>query len=80
MSARQPAPAASASLPLLFPEGEARSASAVRQAHVEAVLGIMLYIQDHLDESLTLERLADHGGVSPSTLSHVFPGVVGETL
>ena len=72
-----PGPAA---LPLLFPTGSASTATPTRQAHVEGVLRVLSHIQDHLDEVLSLEDLATRARMSPSTLAHVFPGVVGETL
>lgn len=76
----QPTAAPGPSPPLLFPTGEAGAASSTRQSHVERVVDVLLYIQNHLDEELTLDGLAEQARMSPSTLAHVFPGVVGETL
>lgn len=75
-----PAKPVSGPPPLLFPTGNAGAASPRRQVQVEHVLRAMHHIQDHLDEELSLARLAEVAGLSQSTLAHAFPGIVGETV
>jgi len=46
----------------------------------ERVLRVVVYIQDHLDEELALERLARIACFSPCHFHRIFQGMVGESL
>jgi len=46
----------------------------------ERMLRVLIHIQQHLDESLSLEKLAALGGLAPHHFHHVFTGMIGETL
>ena len=44
------------------------------------VLEVLVYIQDHLDEDLTVQSLSDLAGFSPYHFHRLFGGVVGESM
>jgi AraC family transcriptional regulator len=50
------------------------------ERRVQLAMRAMVLIQRDLSAEISVEGLAQELGVSWSTLSHVFPGVVGETL
>ena len=44
------------------------------------VLRVLVHVQQHLDEELALERLADIAGFSPFHFHRIFSGMVGESV
>lgn len=48
--------------------------------YVRRILRVLVHIQQHLDEPLPLERLAEVAGFSPFHFHRVFAGMLGETL
>ena len=51
-----------------------------RQLYEERLLRVLVYIQQHLDESLALVDLAELAHFSPYHFHRVFRGLVGESL
>ncbi len=54
--------------------------SAHRREYERRVYRVMDYVQAHLDEDLTLEKLAGVAAFSPFHFHRVFAGITGETL
>lgn len=52
--------------------------STPRDTYAARILRVQLFIQQHLDEDLTLERLAEVAGYSPYHFHRIFRGQVGE--
>ena len=52
---------------------------ATRRKHQQTLLPILVYIEDHLDEDLSLQRLATRAGFSPHHFHRVFQQLTGET-
>ena len=48
--------------------------------HISSILRVLLYIEDHLDEPLSLEKMAKLARVSPFYFHRLFRAYVGETL
>jgi AraC family transcriptional regulator len=46
----------------------------------QRLLRVLVYIQEHLDERLPLEELAERACLSPYHFHHVFSGMLGESL
>lgn len=46
----------------------------------ESTIKVLIYIEENLDEELTLEHLAELACYSPSHFHRVFQGIVGETV
>ncbi|TWT38356.1 AraC family transcriptional regulator [Blastopirellula retiformator] len=53
--------------------------NATRTRYAEKILRVQILIQNHLDEDLSLETLADAAGYSPYHFHRVFRGIVGES-
>lgn len=51
-----------------------------RQHYEERILHVQIYIQDHLDEELSLEELAEVACFSPFHFHRIFRGMVGESV
>lgn len=51
-----------------------------RQTYHERMLRVLVHIQNHLDEALSLEELARVAHFSPYHFHRIFQGMVGETL
>ena len=51
-----------------------------RQLYEERLLRVLVYIQQHLDDKLSLETLAELAHFSPYHFHRVFRGMVGESL
>lgn len=52
----------------------------IAEEYVRRVLKVMIYIEEHIDEDLTMEKLAKVGCYSPFHFQRVFQAVVGETI
>jgi AraC family transcriptional regulator len=52
--------------------------STSRDTNAARILRVQRFIQEHLDEDLTLERLAEVAGYSPYHFHRIFRGQVGE--
>jgi AraC family transcriptional regulator len=50
------------------------------RTHQERMLAVLVYIQAHLDEALSLDELAEIACFSPYHLHRIFQGMTGETL
>jgi AraC family transcriptional regulator len=48
--------------------------------YAQRILRVLIYIQDHLDEALSLRELADVANVSPYHFHRIFRGMVGEPV
>lgn len=53
--------------------------STTRATYAARILQVQLFIQQHLDENLTLDRLAEVAGYSPYHFHRIFRGQVGES-
>ncbi len=53
--------------------------SPTRAAYADRILRVQIHIQQHLDEDLSLERLAGIAGYSPYHFHRIFRGQVGES-
>src|SRR5438309_3698319 len=53
--------------------------SADEVPHVDRVRRVCRYIEEHLEESLTLAVLGEQGGLSPAHLQRVFRRIMGIT-
>lgn len=53
--------------------------STTRDTYASRILAVQLFIQQHLDEDLTLIRLAEIAGYSPYHFHRIFRGQVGES-
>jgi AraC family transcriptional regulator len=51
-----------------------------RRDYEERILRVLVYVQQHLDEPLEMERLAEVACFSPHHFHRVFSGMVGESL
>ena len=51
-----------------------------RNSYQERILQVLIHIQNHMDESLSLEELASLACFSPYHFHRIFRGMVGETL
>ena len=51
-----------------------------RTAYMERILRVLLFIQDHLDDPLSLDELAEAACLSPYHFHRVFRGMVGEAV
>ncbi len=51
-----------------------------REYYEERILRVQIYIQDHLDEDLSLEELAEVACFSPFHFHRIFRGMVGESV
>jgi len=51
-----------------------------RAGYQQRILQVLVYIQQHMDEPLTLEKLAEIACFSPYHFHRIFRGMVGETL
>lgn len=51
-----------------------------QQVHVERMLRVLVYIQNHLDEELPLDKLAAVAHFSPFHFHRIFRGMVGESV
>ena len=54
--------------------------SETQQTYQERILKVLVYIQNHLDETLSLEELAGVAHFSPYHFHRIFRGMVGESL
>src|SRR5581483_703519 len=50
------------------------------RAYKERILRVLVYIQDHLDEAISLEELAALAHFSPHHFHRIFRGMVGESV
>lgn len=46
----------------------------------QRVLEVLVYVQNHLDDELTVDNLSEQAGFSPYHFHRLFRGVVGETM
>ncbi len=53
--------------------------AATEQDHKERILRVLVHLQDHLDEALDVEALAEVSHLSPFHFHRVFRALVGET-
>lgn len=51
-----------------------------RKDYHERITRVLVYLQQHLDEPLRLDALADLAGYSPCHFHRIFTGMVGETV
>ena len=51
-----------------------------RQDYQERILRVLVHLQQHLDEPLRLDDLAELAGYSPCHFHRIFTGMVGETV
>src|SRR5438067_4236130 len=54
--------------------------SETQQTYQERILKVLVHIQNHLDETLSLEELAAVAHFSPYHFHRIFRGMVGESL
>ncbi len=54
--------------------------STTRETYRQRILRVLVHIQEHLDEPLTLEELARGAHFSPYHFHRIFRGIVGESL
>ena len=54
--------------------------STTRESYEERILRVQIYIQKHLGENLSAEKLASEANFSPYHFQRIFSGMVGESL
>src|SRR5215469_15718852 len=60
--------------------GEVSMRKHTEQSYKERILRVLVYIQNHLDEAVSLEELAAIAHFSPYHFHRIFRGMVGESV
>ena len=47
--------------------------------HIGRILKVLVYIEEHLDEEMTLEKMAEIAAISPFYFHRLFHAYIGET-